>query len=237
MREYGGSIALGKRQVHFNVIYANRKTMQIAVEPDGRVVVRAPIGIAVRDIESRLWKRGRWIRKQLDYFQQFQPRTPPRRYVGGETHLYLGRQYRLKIQTGETNEVKLIGGFFLVTCRAGTEPGLVRMLMEDWYSRRARDRYAESLDRCIALFGHERPKRPKLAVRRMRTRWGSLSDKGLLTVNPRLVRASRECIDYVLTHELCHIAHQKHGPDFYRLLKCVMPDWRERKQRLELGAA
>ena len=67
----------------------------------------------------------------------------------------------------------------------------------------------------------------------MKTRWGSLSSKGNLTLNTKLILAPRECIDYVLTHELCHLAHKNHGPDFYRLLERTMPGWEKYKTKLE----
>jgi hypothetical protein len=69
----------------------------------------------------------------------------------------------------------------------------------------------------------------------MKKRWGSLSHNGLLTLNTDLIRAPKACIDYVITHELCHLKHHNHGPNFYRLLEKMMPDWERRKTQLELS--
>jgi len=76
---------------------------------------------------------------------------------------------------------------------------------------------------------------PRLQVRRNEKRWGSLSRGGILTLNTDLIRAPRECIDYVITHELCHLKCHDHSPEFYRLLEKVMPDWEKRKHKLELA--
>ena len=76
-------------------------------------------------------------------------------------------------------------------------------------------------------------RKPRLIVRTMRSRWGSLSRAGTITLNVNLVRAPRPCIDYVVTHELCHIQHRDHDAHFFRLLGRAMPDWEQRKQRLE----
>ena len=87
---YNGSVTYGRQCIAYGVAYVDRKTMEIAVHPDGKVVVKAPIGTTPAAVQKRVVKRARWIRKQINYFRQFEPGTPPRRFVGGETHLYLG---------------------------------------------------------------------------------------------------------------------------------------------------
>lgn len=114
MTGYSGSIEYGRNEITYHVLYVDRKTLEIAVHPDGRVVVKAPTGITPVAVQKRVVKRARWIRKQINYFRQFEPRTPPRRYVGGETHLFLGRQYRLRIKKQQNNIVKLKGANFYV---------------------------------------------------------------------------------------------------------------------------
>ena len=73
------SIDYGSSPIRFGVVHAKRKTLQIEVYPDGKVLVTAPVGTSSEEIEYRVRRRSRWIRKQLDYFQQFEPRTPPRK--------------------------------------------------------------------------------------------------------------------------------------------------------------
>ncbi len=226
---YGGS------RLEFDVLRVPRKTMEIAVLPDGRVVVKAPLDAQDEDIEARILRRARWIRRQQAYFDQFRPRTPPRQYIGGETHRYLGRQYRLKLVRGKRSSVKLSRGYFWVTCRGDDQPDAVRRLLWQWYSQRAHEKFAESFEHCWPHFSRQGLRRPMLKICRMKTRWGSLSEKGTLTLNVSLIQAPRECIDYVITHELCHIKHPDHSPAFYRLLEKVMPDWERRKHKLELS--
>jgi len=229
------AIAYGGKEIVFHVQVSDRKTMEIAVHPDSRVVVKAPRGVSEDDIRGRVYRRARWITKQISYFQQFHPRTPHRKYVSGETHLYLGRQYRLKVSAGEGAGVKLARGFFFITCHSEHNPNKVRLLLDEWYLERARSKYAESLGRCFHNFQRMGYSQPIIHIRRMKTRWGSLSSKGTLTLNRTLIRAPRDCIDYVVTHELCHLKHKDHSRGFYRLLEQVMPDWERRKHRLELA--
>ncbi len=228
------SIVYGRKTIDFFLIHSDRKTMEIAVYPDSTIIVRAPARSDFSLIEKKILKRARWILRQLNYFRQFTPKTPVRCYVNGETHLYLGRQYRLKSVHGPENSVRLLHGFFHVTCRKAPTPVTVKKLLNQWYLEKAKLQFAESLDRCWKSFDGLGIAKPVISVKRMRKRWGSLSDKGMVTLNTDLVKAPRECIDYVITHELCHLLHNNHGPEFYKLLESVLPDWEKIKLKLEL---
>lgn len=235
MKQYSGSIAYGGDNIAFEVLFVDRKTLEIAVYPDSRVVVKAPRGTSRDAIEVRLKKRARWIKKQQEYFRQFKPRTPPRQYVGGETHLYLGRQYRLKFVDCDQGAVKLARGYFCVSCQDRDNTAKVKRLLQSWYLQKAHEKFAESFERCWPDFDLLNLGRPHVQIKRMKTRWGSLSKNGTLTLNVSLIQAPRECIDYVITHELCHLQHHDHSSAFYRLLEKVMPDWEKRKHKLELA--
>ena len=146
----------------------------------------------------------------------------------------LGRQYRLKVVRHGRPGVKMIRGFIIVHTRAPEKPEVTRRLVEGWYRKRARAKFAERLETSLARFPDPAAFRPKgLIVRRMEKRWGSLSPSGRLLLNRRLIEAPVDTIDYVIAHELCHMAEPHHGAEFYRLLDRVMPDWAARKGRLE----
>ena len=228
------SVRYGGADIEFELVRADRATLEIAVLPDGAVVIKAPRDAPEDDVLARVARRARWILKQQRYFAQFRPRTLPRRYVGGETHLYFGRQYRLAIEPGEADGVRLAAGWFRVTVAGEASPERVRRLLDDWYAEKARRRLVERLDACWAAFPSAGLTRPELRLRRMRTRWGSLSAAGTLSLRPDLIRAPRECIDYVIIHELCHLVHADHGRGFRSLLERVLPDWERLKHRLEL---
>lgn len=235
MNKSSGTIAYGRENIEFSFFHVERKTMEIAVHPDQRVVVKAPFGIDIEEIKKRIVRRARWILKQQAFFRQFDPRTPERRYVGGETHLYLGRQYRLKISSGKDGTVKLKKGFFEIQVQGDISSEKVKMLLDKWYKAKAKTRFSESLGRCWVYFDKFSP--TKIQIKRMQKRWGSLSATGILTLNIDLIRAPQDCIDYVVIHELSHLRHRNHTPEFYRFLEKVMPDWQKRKHRLEITLA
>ncbi len=229
------SVVYGRKTIDFSLLYCDRKTMEIAVLPDSTVIVKAPVQSDIALIEKKIIKRARWIIRQLNYFKQFTPKTPDRCYVNGETHLYLGKQYRLKLEEGPENTVKLSRGFFHITCRSEPTPTAAKKLLNQWYSEKAQVQFVESMDRCWQKFKYLGIDKPRLSIMRMQKRWGSLSDKGTVTLNTDLIRAPKECIDYVVTHELCHLKYHDHSPEFYKLLDSVIPGWEKIKHKLELS--
>lgn len=233
MNNYSSSIKYGREHIAFEVVYTARKTMEIAVHPDAKVIVKAPKGTAPEKIEARMAKRARWIRKQYIFFQQFVPRTPPRQYVGGETHLYLGRQYRLKIKKRNEGGVKLKGAYFQISTPDPQKKQVIKGLIDDWYKHHARKIFTQRLEICFEKAKNLKVSFPKSQARKMSRRWGSCSKNGIITLNYELIKAPLHCIDYVIMHELCHVKVHSHGKEFINLLYKCMPDWERRKQKLE----
>ncbi|MDX9812542.1 MAG: SprT family zinc-dependent metalloprotease [Bacteroidales bacterium] len=225
----------GAKKLEYTLFLLNRKTLEIAVHPDGSLVIKAPIGTDLQVIEKRIRKRIRWIIKQKQYFNQFVPRTPEKRYVGGETHLYLGRQYRLKVSVAKPESVKLTRGFFHISCSPENEPEKVMKLLEKWYRNRAAVHFNDCLERSWPAFEKLGFTKPAIKIKKMRRRWGSLTNGNTMTLNSELIKAPRECIDYVIIHELCHLKHKNHDAEFYRMLESHLPDWEKVKHRLELA--
>ncbi len=232
MKAMRQEIVFGTETIGYEIRFLpTRRTLGIEVHPDLSVIVRAPSDCDPAVILARVGKRAPWISKQLTNFQRYSPRTPVRQYVSGETHLYLGRQYRLKVGAGETASVKMSRGHLVMTLPGKSDPNRVKALLHRWYLDHARQVFIDVMDEWLPRFkGYQRP---RLTVRAMQSRWGSLSQAGTMTLNANLVRAPRVCIEYVVAHELCHLKHRGHDASFFRLLGQVMPDWEKRKRRLE----
>jgi predicted metal-dependent hydrolase len=217
--------------IEYRISRRRRKTVEIAVLPDGRVEVAAPLDLPEERIERLVERRSGWIKRKRDFFVSFGPRRAPRSYVPGETQLFLGKQYRLKLQEGAA-EVSLSGEFIVVASPDGSPEAIAR-LIEAWSRRQARLVFSALLEHAWKSFEFSETERPRLCVKSMARRWGSLSGGGALTLNLALVQAPKTCIEYVIFHELCHTRHPGHGPEFYAELKKAMPDWETRKKRLE----
>ena len=226
--------SFGSETIRFSVVRRVRKTLSISVLPDQQVEVVAPEDASTDRIIEKVRKRATWICKQLRYYDQFQPKTPERRYIGGETHLYLGRQYKLKVILGIQNTVKMQRGQLMVWSTKPSRAAHTRELVRDWMWQRAQIKFAERLDICRGRFPNPEYVVPNnIIIREMSLRWGSMTRRRNLVLNRALIGASTEAIDYVITHELCHIEHPHHGSAFFDQLRRVMPDWEERKIKLE----
>lgn len=228
------SLEFGETRIAYRVVRRARKTLEIAVEPDMSVVVAAPRDASVEAIEAKVRKRAGWIMRQQRYFAQFMPRMPERRFLPGETHRYLGRQYRLKVVPHVQQAVKMTRGHLVVQTHRPLSPETTRELVEAWYREKAQAKFAERIQANLERFHDGESRRPKgLIVRQLKQRWGSMSPGARLMLNRRLIEAPLDAIDYVITHELCHVTEPHHGATFFELLTKVMPDWERRKQRLE----
>lgn len=226
--EFGGQV------IDYTIVRRVRQTLEIAVEPDCSVCLVAPMDSTLEAIEAKLRKRAPWVLRQQRYFSQFLPRTTARRFIAGETHLYLGRQYRLKVVSHTQRAVKLLRGELVVQTSSPQQPEATRAMLEGWYKAKAQQWFADRLEICLQRFPESERFRPtNLLIRTMRQRWGSLSPGGRLLLNRRLIEAPVSAIDYVITHELCHVSEPHHGAAFIELLTRVMPDWEQRKAALE----
>lgn len=251
-KEERGVFSYGTNVIHYEVIrksasskaQANNtkpRKIVIKVHPDQRVVATAPIDATDLIIHDAMMKRARWIWQSLQAFSKQQDHVLPKRYVSGETQFYLGRRYVLKVLINSETEpsVKLSRGKLNVTLPqsdaaldSDERATLVKSLIDKWYKDKFISISRERLEAliCKASWIENSPSF-KLMV--MKKQWGSCSTKGNLILNPHLVKAPKECIDYVILHELCHIAEYNHSEQFWRLLTQVMPNWQEVKTRLD----
>jgi predicted metal-dependent hydrolase len=229
------SVDANGRLIRYELRRSERRTLSISVEPDARVVVIAPHRIAGEVVDARIQRRAGWIRQQQLYFEALPPPPQPRRWAAGETHRYLGKQYRLKLVTGSQLSVRLLGGYFVVTTRRQNDPSEVEAAMNGWYRARARDLLLKRLVQVRnASTWLSLPETPSLSIRRMRLRWGSTTPGGRICLNVDLVKLPLGCIDYVLAHELVHLQIPNHGPKFWRLLERVFPQWEHWRHRLAM---
>jgi predicted metal-dependent hydrolase len=224
------SIQFGSKKIDFLVEYSARKTLGITVTPDLVVLVKAPINSSPDKIKEKLLKKAAWIIKQQSFFLSFQPKTPARRYIGDETHLYLGRQYLLKIESSKKDSVKLKGKFIEVHTSDKTK---VKGLVKKWYLLHAKSKFKEIAQPLIHKFKKHNVEPDSIVFREMPTRWGSCTPKGKIILNPELIKAPKGCIEYVIIHELCHLIYHDHTQKFIDLQSKEMTDWEKWKSKLE----
>jgi predicted metal-dependent hydrolase len=226
-------ICWGERRVTAELTRTARRALRIDVRPTGEVTVFAPVGEGIEEIRTRAHRKGAWIFAQIDTIAQRPKVTPERRYISGETHLLLGRQYRLSVEESDDPHVRIDGGRMVIAARAPEDQPHCRRLLQAFYRLRAREVLRQRFDIVLEPFIRKGLRRPSLVIRPMAKRWGSYTPSGRVVLNIDLVRASPRLIDYVICHELAHAFYPDHGDGWRALLETVMPDWEERKEALE----
>ena len=224
------TLQYGSTEISYSVVYSKRKTLGIVVNPDGTVIIKAPIDTPFTKIEEKVRKRASWIVKQQSFFKSFGNHIPPRRYISGESHLYLGRQYRLYVREGKPNNVSFKGRCLEIVCGAKSK---AESLMKDWYRERAKMKFTEIAEPIFQQFRKYNVEPKSLYIQVMENRWGSCTPKGKIILNTELIKAPKPCIEYVITHEMCHLMHKNHTKAFYEILHTEMPDWEKWKNKLE----
>lgn len=229
------TLKYGDRETQYSVATVERLTSKILihVHPDGIVEVEAPPNRATAAIRSAVQKRARWIFENLDSAKDARAYALPREYVGGETHFYLGRRYRLLVreERGAPSTVKLVRGCIEIVAPVADQAAIKRRLRH-WYRVRALEYFQRRLDHIVTSLDWL-DKVPTMKMVPMEHQWGSCTPSGSIHLNPALIRAPRHCIDYVLLHELCHLKEHNHSKKFYALLGKHNPNWVDTKAELD----
>lgn len=227
------TLQYGTTTIEYSLGYAPRRTLSITVHPNCAITVVAPEGSTLASVEDRLKRRSKWIVKQQREFEKYLPTLPPRQYVSGETHLYLGKQYRLKIVESACSSIKLTRGWFTIETPHPTRKEEIKRLLDAWYRNKAKLVFAQQMTTCLKVtkvLGIAQV--PSLQIRAMPKRWGSCTNSGTILLNPRLIQVRKDLIDYVIIHELCHLQEHNHSNAYYKLLDRAMPDWEKRRAEL-----
>ena len=226
-------IQFGNREIPYRLYRAERKRLRIVVYPELTVDIYAPKLASEEQVKLAVHKKAPWIARTLDKQETYHPLPTPKNYVSGETFVYLGRQYRLKVDEGCSRSAKLRGRFLWVWVDDKNDVERIKKTVDRWYQKRAQAVFARYLKKCQAVASRHGVPEPLLTIRNMRRRWGSCSASGRMTLNIKLVQMPVHCIEYVIMHELCHLKYHNHSKQFYSLLSRCQQDWQKRKEVLD----
>jgi predicted metal-dependent hydrolase len=227
------SFMYGADRFKYEIAYVPAKHSRISIHvyPDCSVRVDAPEERTLSEIHQAILKRARWIKQHVEGFRRQREQALPRDYVSGECLFYLGRRYQLKVRNGSNASVKLLRGQICIETHSRTADD-VKQLLAAWYRHRAGEVFTRRFDTIVSTV-HWLRQPPEWRLLQMKTQWGSCSPSGTILLNPHLIKAPRECIDYVISHELCHLREHNHSPRYYKLLSTLMPHWEAVKGRLD----
>ncbi len=219
-------------RVEYEFVKKDIKNINIRITPEGNISVSAPVQMPANKVDNFVEEKAEWIFRKMADVEKRRESMPDDSLYDGKTLFFLGSEYTLRIVSGRKFDVKITGNEIIISSRYGDENLKGKYI--NWLSEKAAPVFDEELDKMMKLVSDYNIERPEIYIRNMKSRWGSCNDqKKRIGLNVQLIKADRECIDQVILHELVHFVHYDHSNKFYALLGGLMPDWRERKERLE----
>jgi predicted metal-dependent hydrolase len=219
--------------LEFRVTYTRRRTIGISVHPDASVIVRVPYMTSQKTISRIVKEKYDWVVKHRDNYRSLNKNSRNHSYANGEIHLFRGNNSRLEIEKSLKSYIR----FFDNTIKIGTaitdNSLAVRKVLYNGYKSEAIKHFPEMMKKVLREHESQGFKPNGLIIRTMKRRWGSCSNKGIITLSTELIKLSDTYIEYVILHELCHLKHHNHGPKFYELLSEVFPNWKPVRKELK----
>lgn len=223
-------------EISYELVRSPRRTADIVIEPDGRVIVRAPEATSAERIEDIVESKRLWIYKNLAEWRDLNATRVIREFRNGEGFLYLGRSYRLLLVSDQDEPLLLKGGRFCLR-RDLVDKGEVpaaKAAFRDYFIARGLERISQRVSYFAPKVGIVAR---KVDVREMGNRWASCSSSGNLAFHWKCMMSPPRIIDYIVVHELCHYHHLDHSDAFWNEVDKVMPDYYERKEWLRKNGA
>lgn len=212
------------------------KNVNLRIKPEGEVLVSANNSVPTDFIDAFIEKKQRYIFSVLSRYEGKKKlfQAVPKRYVSGESYDLLGKSLRLKVEANKEENVYTDGVYIFLKVKDKDDFRHKEIIMSKWLKQYQTTVFEELLQKKYLLFEKYGVTYPTLKIRNMTSRWGSCQPKkGIITLNSKLIEAPRNCIEYVILHELVHFIHPNHSRQFWDFVAMMMPDWKERKEELE----
>lgn len=223
----------GSNLYDYSIEFANRKDLDFEILPNLKIVIKTPPNSKLADIETFLTNEWPNIENQLNQMRESGEPRLVKEYVSGESLYFLGRLYKLQIESAAYDSVKLGHEILHVNTTHDPMDGASnKELIDAWYAKQRILIYNEQLRKAFNLFDYDQI--PKLSKRSIERSWSSLTNDNEIHFNPHLIEAPREVIHYICVHELCHKISPKHDKLFYTELEKHIPKWQYLKDSLEI---
>ncbi len=220
------------KNIDFKVVYSRRRTLGISVHPDSTVIVRVPYRTSDKTIVRIVEEKASWIIKHRDNYRNHRNISLIRSYSNGETHLFRGREFTLKIENSKKSYIRFTEETIELGLGKHDDQDAVKKLLYKGYMSEAKELFPELLRATLEKFYYQNFKPSGLIIRTMKRRWGSCSNKGMITLSTELIKLPDKYIEYVIVHELCHLKHHNHGAKYYELLSELFPEWKSVRKEL-----
>ena len=218
--------------LEFKVIFSRRRSIGISVLPDSSVIVRVPYHTSLKTITRIVTDKYRWVLKHRDYYRKLDNNILKRSYISGEIHLFRGNSAVLSIEKSVKPFVRFNDNKIELGLVKTGDSAAIKRLLYKGYKDEAIKLFPELLIKVLRDLENQMFNPSGLIKRTMKRRWGSCSNKGVITLSTELIKFSDFYIEYVIAHELCHLKHHNHGSQYYKLLTKVFPEWKSVRKEL-----
>ena len=211
------------------------KNINLRIRADQCVYVSAPKDVAAKMVDAFVVEKSAYILRALKKFKdRNRESTLENNFVNGETVKFLGRNLRLKVKNASRSKVESDESYVTLYVKDVQDADLKKRVLETWLRKKCKDEITAICKKVYPQVKKYGVAFPEIQLREMVSRWGSCSPKkGFMTFNTALIAMPVSCIEYVVTHEFTHFLYPNHSKKFYQQLATFMPDWEERKKRLE----
>lgn len=211
------------------------KNINLRIRADQCVYVSAPKDVAAKMVDAFVVEKSAYILRALKKFKDKNRETvSENKFVNGETVKFLGRNLRLKVKNASRSKVESDESYVTLYVKDVQDADLKKRVLETWLRKKCKDEITAICKKVYPQVKKYGIAFPEILLREMVSRWGSCSPKkGFMTFNTALIAMPVSCIEYVVTHEFTHFLYPNHSKKFYQQLATFMPDWEERKKRLE----
>jgi predicted metal-dependent hydrolase len=220
-------------EIKYNIVYSSRRTLGISILRDGLVVVRAPYRTSRESIEKMVREKASWIIKHTGNIKSRLEKKPALQFTHGEKHLFRGREMELRLVKSDRLNCRFNDDTIEIGLPLEPGPLTVIDMLYRGYTREAARLFPDMLSVIQKKYNAQGFRYSRLVIRTMRSRWGSCSNRGVITLNTELIRMPDHLIEYVMIHELCHLKHHNHGNGFYNLLSELLPGWQLYRKELK----
>lgn len=218
--------------IEFRIVYSKRRTLGISILPDSSVVVRAPYRASLKTITRIVREKAAWIIKHRDSYRHKEIRRLNSSFETGEKQLFRGEECLLYVLQSKKSFVFINENTIEVGVNNTEDKDAIKRLLYKGYKTEAAKIFPEMMGTILKIHEKQNFKPTGLLIRSMKSRWGSCSRKGMITLSTELIKLPDVFIEYVIIHELCHLNHHNHGKDYYKLLSELIPDWKKVRKDL-----
>lgn len=215
-------------QFEYEIKFSTRRTLNITVERDRKILVRAPENLSKDKIDMLVQSKRQWINEKLNHAQKYSLVPESKEFISGETLMYLGKNYQLLVVDEEIEGIEFNQRFLI----SRTNQAIANELFKKWYLKQALQKIEPLAKEFAKNLGVQYN---GCKTSEMKYRWGSCTPNNNIIFNWRIIKAPMYVVSYLVAHELVHLIENNHTPRFWTVLSIQVPNYQKAKDWLKIN--